>query len=89
MKRLIIDGDPGIRKEAVISYGDESDLTCFSVTRQGDWHGPERVQLWCVVGEPEEYEAFQKREFIPHHLDVDRVDAEAVDVVSLNNELAV
>lgn len=89
MKRVIIDGDPGIRKDAVISYDDTEAVTCFAVSRQGDWHGPDRVQLWCVVGTDDEYEAYQKREFIPHHLDVDRVAAEAVEVVARNNDLAV
>ena len=44
MKRLIIHGDPGIRKDAVIEY-DGKEYVCFGVSRQGDWHGPDRPQL--------------------------------------------
>jgi len=88
MKRLIISGDPGVRKDAVVEYGGE-EVHCFSVTRNGDWHGPEEVQLWCVVGSEDEREDFAKRNFIPHHLEVDRVDAEAVEVLSEPSDLAV
>ncbi|WP_435097202.1 HAH_0734 family protein [Halarchaeum sp. P4] len=79
MKRLIIHGDPGVRNGAVIERdGDEKVL--FGVTRNGDWHGPERVQLWCVMGDREEYEDYEKRNYIPHWLDVETVDAEDVVV---------
>jgi hypothetical protein len=88
MKRLIINGDPGIRKDAIIDY-DGAEHVCFAVTRQGDWHGPEEVQLWCTIGTEDEREAFEKREYIPHFLDVDRLDAEAVDVVKAKGDLAV
>jgi len=88
MRRLIINGDPGIRKDAVIEHDGEERL-CFSVTRQGDWHGPDRVQLWCVIGTEAERETFEKRNFIPHFLEVDRVDAEAVDVIKAKGDLAV
>jgi len=89
MKRLIVNGDPGIRKGAVVDYGDEAgEVVCFSVTRNGDFHGPERVQLWCVVGAADEYEAFQKQEFVPHFLEVDAVDAEAVEVVRAKGDPA-
>ena len=88
MKRLIVNGDPGIRKGAVVDY-DGEEVVCFSVTRNGDFHGPERVQLWCVVGQAEEYEAFQKREFVPHFLEVDSVDAEAVTVIRPKGDPAV
>jgi hypothetical protein len=89
MKRLIIDGDPGIRKDATIAYDDVESTHVFNVNRQGDWHGPERVQLWCVVGDEDELQTFQQRDYIPHHLDVDRVAAEAVDVLSEKNKLNV
>jgi len=89
MKRLIIDGDPGIRKDATISYGDEESVHVFGLNRQGEWHGPERVQLWCIVGDEDEREAYQTRDYIPHHLEVDRVDAEAVEVRSEKNPLSV
>lgn len=88
MKRLIVNGDPGVRMDGVIEY-DGEELTCFQVTRNGDYHGPDRVQLWCVVGTEDERETFQKREFIPHFLDVERVDAEAVDVLKEAGDLAV
>ncbi|MFB6174264.1 MAG: HAH_0734 family protein [Halobacteriales archaeon] len=80
MKRLLINGDPGIRKGAVVSV-DGEELVCFSVTRNGDYHGPERVQLSCLVGEAEEFERFATREFVPHFLDVESIEAEAVEVI--------
>jgi hypothetical protein len=80
MKRLIVMGDPGVRKGAVVEVDGEEHV-CFSVTRNGDWHGPEDVQLWCVVGDESERDAFDRREFVPHFLDVETVDADDVDVV--------
>lgn len=80
MKRLIIHGDPGIRKGGIIDY-DGAEQVCFQVTRNGDWHGPDRVQLWCTIGAEEEREAYERREFIPMHLEVDAIDADAVDVI--------
>lgn len=88
MKRLIINGDPGIRKGAVIDV-DGEELVCFAVTRNGDFHGPADVQLWCVVGTPDETEAFERRDFVPHFLDVRAVDDEDVTVVSPKGELTV
>ncbi|MFB6206921.1 MAG: HAH_0734 family protein [Haloglomus sp.] len=88
MKRLIIHGDPGIRKDAIIQV-DGEELVCFAVARQGDWHGPDRVQLWCTVGTEGEYETFQRRDFIPMHLDVEAVDADAVEVIKAKGDLAV
>ncbi|MDJ1431133.1 HAH_0734 family protein [Halostagnicola sp. A-GB9-2] len=88
MKRLIIHGDPGIRKGAVIDY-DGEELVCFGISRNGEWHGPEEVQLWCTVGAESEFDEFERREFLPHFLDVDRVDAEAVDVIRPKGDLAV
>jgi hypothetical protein len=81
MKRLILSGDPGIRKDDVIEY-DGRDLICFSVTRNGEWHGPEEVQLWCIVGTEDEREAFERRSFVPHFLDTERADAADVAVTS-------
>ena len=72
-----------------IAYGDEESIHVFNVNRQGAWHGPERVQLWCTVGAEDELETFQTRDYIPHHLEVDRVEAEAVEVLSKKNELSV
>ncbi|WP_254862381.1 HAH_0734 family protein [Halovivax gelatinilyticus] len=79
MKRLIIYGDPGIRKGAVIDV-DGEEYVCFGISRNGEWHGPERVQLWCTVGEEAEREAFARRQFIPHFLSVEHVDADDVTV---------
>lgn len=88
MKRLIIHGDPGIRKDGIVEVGGE-EYVCFSVTRQGDWHGPDEVQLWCTVGSEDEREAFAHRNFIPMHLEVEAVDADAVEVIKAKSDLAV
>lgn len=88
MKRLIIHGDPGIRKNAVIDY-DGGEKVCFSISRQGDWHGPDRVQLWCVIGEEDEREDFETRNYVPHFLDTEDIDADAVEVIKHADELAV
>lgn len=88
MKRLIVFGDPGIRKDAIINY-DDQEMVCFSVTRNGDYHGPERVQLWCIIGTEDEREAFEKREYIPHFLEVEAIDAAELDVVKAKGDLAV
>ncbi|MFD1512213.1 HAH_0734 family protein [Halomarina rubra] len=88
MKNLIIHGDPGIRKDAVIEYGDE-EVVCFAINRQGDWHGPDEPQLWCTVGQPEEKETFERREYIPMHLDTEAVDADAITVKKAKGDLAI
>jgi hypothetical protein len=88
MKNLIIHGDPGIRKDGIIEYEGE-ELVCFSVARQGDWHGPDRVQLWCTVGAEEEREDFDRRNYIPMHLETEDVDADAITVVKAKGDLAV
>jgi hypothetical protein len=80
MKKLIISGDPGIRKGARIRV-DGEEYVCFSISRQGEWHGPDRVQLWCTIGTEDERETFERREYIAMHLDTESVDAETVDVV--------
>ena len=80
MQKLIIQGDPGIRKGAVIEYGGE-ELVCFGINRQGDWHGPDRPQLWCTVGSEDERETYERREYIPMHLDVDTADADEIQVL--------
>ncbi len=80
MKKLIIRGDPGIRKDAVIEV-DGSEYVCFGINRNGDWHGPDSPQLWCTVGSEDEREDFERRRFISNHLDVEAVDAEAVTVL--------
>lgn len=88
MKNLIIDGDPGIRKDAVIEY-DGEEVVCFSVKRQGDWHGPDRVQLWCTVGTEDERETYETREYVPMYLDTERVDADAITVEKAGGDLMV
>ncbi|WP_254767741.1 HAH_0734 family protein [Salinilacihabitans rarus] len=88
MKRLIIHGDPGIRKGAVVEVGGE-ELVCFGINRNGEWHGPDRVQLWCTVGQQSEFEDYEKRNYVPHWLDVERVDADEVTVVRPKGDLAI
>jgi len=79
MKKLIVHGDPGFRRDAVIDV-DGEEYVVFSVSRQGDWHGPDRPQLWCTVGSEDERETFERRDYVPIHLDTDAVEAEAVEV---------
>ncbi len=86
MKRVIINGDPGIRKGGIIQI-DDDEFHCFSVTRNGDYHGPSRVQLWCVCGDAGEFEAFETRDFIPHFLETVSVDAEEVSVIREKGDL--
>ncbi|GAB3024516.1 HAH_0734 family protein [Natronobiforma cellulositropha] len=88
MRRLIINGDPGIRKDAVIEYEGE-ELTCFGISRNGEWHGPERVQLWCTVGDESEREDYDFRNFVPHFLEVDHADAEEITVIQAKGPLAI
>jgi hypothetical protein len=88
MQHLIVRGDPGIRRDAVIEY-DGDRLVCFGISKQGEWHGPDEPQLWCTVGTPDEREAYDKREYVPHWLDVDTVDAEALDVIEASGDLSV
>jgi len=88
MQKLIIHGDPGIRRDAVIEYEGEEKV-CFAVDRQGDWHGPDEVQIWCTIGSEDEREDFDKRNFVPHWLDTETVDGSEVEVVSEGGELQV
>lgn len=88
MKRLIIHGDPGIRKNAVIEY-DGGERSVFAISRQGDWHGPDEPQLWCTIGTEDEREDFAKRNFVPHWLETESIDAEAVEIVKRADEVAV
>ncbi|WP_132057482.1 HAH_0734 family protein [Halorussus amylolyticus] len=88
MKRLIIHGDPGIRKNAIIEY-DGDERVCFSISRQGDWHGPDDPQLWCVIGTEDEREDFAKRTYVPHWLETESIDAEAVEIIKRADEVAV
>ena len=87
MKKLSIHGDPGIRKGAVIEY-DGEEYVCFGISRHGEWHGPEEVQLWCTVGTPDEREAFERRDFIPMRLDTEDADAEDVTVIEAKGDPA-
>ena len=79
MRKLIIRGDPGIGKGAVIEHAGE-ELVCFGINRQGDWYGPDQPQLWCTVGSEDERETYERREYIPMHLAVESVDAEDIEV---------
>lgn len=87
MKQLIIRGDPGIRKGAVIEL-DGEEYVCFGISRQGEWHGPEEVQLWCTIGTSDEREDFERRNFIPMRLDTEAVDAEEVAVIKARGDSA-
>ncbi|PSP33991.1 hypothetical protein BRC64_01895 [Halobacteriales archaeon QH_10_67_22] len=80
MKKLIVHGDPGFRRDATIAVGDE-EYVVFGVARQGEWHGPDRPQLWCTVGSEDERETYERRDYVPMFLDTEAVEAEAVDVV--------
>ncbi|MFB6080444.1 MAG: HAH_0734 family protein [Haloferacaceae archaeon] len=88
MQHLIVHGDPGIRKDAVIEYDGEERI-CFSIQRQGDYHGPEEVQLWCTIGTEDERETFEKRQFVSHWLGVDSIDAEALTILKAKGDRAV
>ena len=88
MRKLIVHGDPGFRRDAVIEVGGE-ELHVFAVDRQGDYHGPDEPQLWCTVGAEDEREAFEKRQYVPHWLDVETVDGEAVTIRKRGGELNV
>ena len=85
MQKFIIRGDPGIRKGAVIEY-DGEEWVCFGINRNGDWHGPDRPQLWCTVGKPDEEEDYETRNYIPNFLDVEAVDAEAITIITAKPE---
>jgi hypothetical protein len=80
MQKLIVRGDPGIRRGAVIEY-DGKEQVVFGIDRQGDFHGPDEPQLWCTIGTEDEESTFERREYVPHWLDVDSVDAETLEVV--------
>lgn len=88
MKRLIVFGDPGIRQDGIIEH-DGEEKVCFQVTRNGDYHGPKDVQLWCIIGTEDEREDFDTRNYVPHFLDVERIDADDVDVIKATGDLAV
>ncbi len=88
MKRLIVFGDAGIRRDAVIRW-DGEEKTVFQVNRMGDWYGPEEPHLWCIIGDEGERETYDKRNYVPHFLDVETVDAEDLDVLKAKDEYAV
>lgn len=88
MKWLIIHGDPDVRKEGIVEVGGE-EYVLFQVNRNGDWHGPSRVQLWCVAGKEHEREDYDRRNYIPQFLDVEAVDAADVTVKKRAGDLAV
>lgn len=79
MKRLLIHGDPGVRKDDLITH-DGEEYVCFSVTRNGEWHGPDRPQLWCVIGAEDERDIFDEQRYIPHFLETEAEDAAAIEV---------
>lgn len=79
MKRLLIHGDPGVRKDDIIAV-DSEEYVCFSVSRNGEWHGPSRPQLWCVVGDESEREIFDGQQYIPHFLETEATEASSVEI---------
>lgn len=88
MKRLIIRGDPGIRKNAIIEHDGEEKVV-YQINRNGEWHGPDELQLWCIVGTEDEHDDFTERNYIPHWLDVETIDASDVTVLQSDDGLAV
>ncbi|WP_435066343.1 DUF7098 family protein, partial [Halobaculum sp. EA56] len=46
-------------------------------------------QLWCTIGTDDEQERFEKKEYVPHWLEVDTIEAEALDVVKAGGDLTV
>lgn len=80
MKKLIVHGNPGFRRDAIISV-DGEEYVVFGVNVQGEWHGPDRPQMWCTIGSEAERETYERREYVAMHLETEAVDAEAVDVV--------
>ncbi|WP_435063575.1 HAH_0734 family protein [Halobaculum sp. EA56] len=88
MKKLIVHGDPGLRKDGIIDY-DGEEMRVFSVQRQGEYHGPDEPQLWCTIGTDDEQERFEKKEYVPHWLEVDTIEAEALDIVKRGGDLTV
>lgn len=88
MQHLIVRGDPGIRKEAIIEWDGEEQV-CFAISRQGDYHGPDEPHLWCTIGTEDERETFERREYVSHWLDVDAVDAEELTIIKAKGPLAV
>ena len=88
MKWLIIHGDPGVRKDGIVEV-DGEEYTLFQVNRNGDWHGPDRVQLWCVAGEEHERTDYDRRNYVPQFLETEAVQAEDVTVKKRAGDLAV
>ena len=81
MKRLLIHGDPGVRKDDRIEH-DGEEYVCFSISRNGDWHGPDRPQLWCVIGTEDERDIFETQSYIPHFLDTESADASTIEILN-------
>lgn len=79
MKRLIIHGDPGLSRGDCIAI-DGTEYELFSITVNGEWHGPSKPQLTCIIGSADERDAFEERDFTPHFLETERIDAAAIDV---------
>jgi hypothetical protein len=80
MKKLVINGDPGVRKGGVIEY-DGEEWICFGVARQGEYHGPDRPQLRVTMGKEEDRETYERREYIPMHLDTESASGEEIEVI--------
>jgi hypothetical protein len=80
MKNLIIQGNPDLRKGGRIQY-DGDEYTVYSINVQGEWHGPDRPQLWCTIGSEDERETFETQEYIPMHLPTEDVAVEDIEVL--------
>jgi len=80
MKKLVINGDPGVRKGGIIGY-DGEEWICFGVARQGEFHGPDRPQVRCTIGTEDERETYERRDYIPMHLETESTTAEEIEVV--------
>jgi len=86
MKKLIIHGNPGVRKGGVIEYDGEGSGTCSASTSRARVARARGTPVWCTIGKDDERETFQYQDFIPMHLETENVDAEAVDVIRRKTE---
>ena len=61
----------------------------FRNQRSGRLARPGRAPALVYRGTEDEREAYDKREYVPHWLDVDTIDAEELDVIKAKGELSV
>ncbi len=80
MKKLIIHGDPGLRKGGRIEYEDE-EYEVFTVSRHRDCHpGPATARCTRLGGRRRDV---QDPGIHSEHLDTDDIEAEAVTVLAI------